>query len=212
VRTFSREKLKGPVLPPSEAPASRVRMLEQALKLFALRGFHGTSTRDLTSALEVQPSALYAHFASKEEVLAELIWLGYSTHQQALRDALLDAGAAPADQLATAVKANARFHAAYPLLAVVVHEEVHALPEKRLESVKVLRQQTIGLITQIVERGVAQKAFDVQDVATTVGAIGAMALRIPYWFEPSARLDVDGLADAQAELALRMVAAKHRSH
>jgi AcrR family transcriptional regulator len=182
-------------------------MLEAALKLFARQGFNGTSTRDLAAALEVQPSAMYAHFASKEDVLAELIELGYSAHQKALQAALLDAEPKPVLQLAALVKANARFHAAWPLLAVVVHEEVHALPDARMKVINVLREQTLDLLRRVLERGAASGAFELADLFTTVAAIGAMALRIPYWFEPSAALTIDGLAEAQATLALRMVGA-----
>jgi AcrR family transcriptional regulator len=208
MRALGRAKLKGPVLPASGKPQARVRMLEAALKLFARQGFNGTSTRELAAALEVQPSAMYAHFASKEDVLAELTELGYSAHQKALQAALLDARPVPAEQLAALVRANARFHAAWPLLAIVVHEEVHALPEERMKVINLLRQQTVDVIRQLLERGVAAKAFDLPDLSTTAAAIGAMALRVPYWFDASAGFTVDALADAQAQLALRMVGAE----
>jgi AcrR family transcriptional regulator len=195
------------VLPPSDAPAARQRVLEAALKLFARAGYHGASTRELTQALEMQPSALYAHFDSKEAVLAELVEHGYSAHQRALRAALLEVNAKPAEQIAALVRANARFHATYPLLAVVVHEEVHALPEKRTQVVSLLQLQTLTLLTEVVQRGVDQKVFDPPDLMTTVAAIGAMALRIPYWFEPGKEFDVERLCDAQVALALRVLGA-----
>lgn len=181
-------------------------MLAAALKLFARQGFHGASTRDLTSALEVQPSALYAHFASKEEVLAELIEIGYEAHHHALREAVVGSGATPRDQMAALVRANAKFHATFPLLAVVVHEEVHALTEERLKVANVFRAQSVGLLTQVVEHGVTTGAFKPPHVQTTVAAIGAMALRIPYWFQPGADFKIDELAEAHVELALRMLA------
>jgi AcrR family transcriptional regulator len=206
MRVFSKEQLKGALLPPVEKPASRLRMLAAALKLFARQGFHGSSTRDLTSALEVQPSALYAHFASKEEVLAELVEIGYEAHHHALRAAVVDAGASSEAQLSAMVRANATFHATYPLLAVVVHEEVHALTEERLKVANVFRAQSVGLLSQVIERGVSSGAFDPPHLETTVAAIGAMSLRIPYWFQPGPKFDVAALADAQVELALRMLA------
>ncbi|MFT3707908.1 MAG: TetR/AcrR family transcriptional regulator [Archangium sp.] len=205
MRQFSKEQLKSAPLPPVQKPAGRLRMLAAALKLFARQGFHGSSTRDLTSALEVQPSALYAHFASKEEVLAELIEIGYEAHHHALREAVVNGGATPQEQMAALVRANAKFHASFPLLAVVVHEEVHALTEERLKVANVFRAQSVGLLQQVIERGVAVGVFNPPDLQTTVAAIGAMSLRIPYWFQASAKFDLDALADAQVELALRML-------
>lgn len=210
MRSFSREQMKATALPPVQRPASRLRMLEAALKLFARQGFHGSSTRDLTSALEVQPSALYAHFSSKEDVLAELVEIGYEAHHRALRDALLDAGASATEQLSALVRANAQFHAKYALLGVVVHEELHALPDERMKVPNVFKLETVGMLTQVIERGVASGEFRPVNLPTTLAAIGAMALRIPYWFQPSAALDVDGLAAAQVQLAKRMLGVEER--
>lgn len=61
------------------------RILAVAVELFASRGYAGTSIRDITDRLEITKSALYYHFASKEEILAALI----SPFREELR-ALLD--------------------------------------------------------------------------------------------------------------------------
>jgi hypothetical protein len=36
-------------------------------------------------------------------------------------------------------------------------------------------------------------------------AIGAIGLRVPFWFQPSRKLGAEALADLHADLALRMV-------
>src|SRR5688572_24645229 len=87
---------KKALLPPSAAKdGTRRRILEVALQLFARDGFHGASMRDLARALELQPSAFYAHFSSKEHLLAELVSCGHEVHLESLRTALLGAGADP---------------------------------------------------------------------------------------------------------------------
>lgn len=43
---------------------------ERAMRLFWERGFHSTSTRDLTEAMGVNPFSLYAEFGSKEALFA----------------------------------------------------------------------------------------------------------------------------------------------
>src|SRR5258706_9051437 len=104
------------------------RILEATLRMFAVHGFHGTSMRDLAKALEIQPSALYASFPSKDHLLAELVRIGHEYHHAELRTSLLAAGNDPVDQLRAVVRANALVHATYPHLAVVVNDELHALP------------------------------------------------------------------------------------
>ncbi len=195
-------------LPPGGVEGPRRALLEAALLLFARRGFHGTSVRDLAAALEQQPSALYKHFSSKEHVLAALVQLGFATHHSALLEALLSARSDPLEQLAALVRENARLHARWPLLAVVVNDELHALPDELLQPVLALREASISLLVRVLERGQLDGVFDLVDHHTTAAAISAMGVRIPLWFTPTPEFDVEELAQRQAQLALRLVGAR----
>jgi AcrR family transcriptional regulator len=194
-------------LPALAIDATARRILEVTLRMFAMHGYHGTSMRDLAKVLEIQPSALYASFPSKGHLLAELVRIGHEYHLSALRTALLDCTSDPVERLRAVVRANAIMHATYPHLAVVINDELHALPADLAAAGLSLRGQSVALLTELVERGIAMKRFAVPEPIVAVGAIGAMSLRIPYWFRPGA-LSIEDLADAQAELALRIVGAK----
>lgn len=52
---------------------TRERILAEAEKLFARRGFAGTSIRDITDAVGIKPPALYNHFPNKEDLYAEVL-------------------------------------------------------------------------------------------------------------------------------------------
>ncbi|WP_163995565.1 TetR/AcrR family transcriptional regulator [Pyxidicoccus caerfyrddinensis] len=198
-------------LPPSAAPeGTRRRILETALQLFASKGFHDTSIRDLAAVLELRPSALYAHFPSKDHVLAELVRIGHEAHHEALRSALLDAGSEPAEQVRALVRAHTRAHAEHPQLALVVNEEFYALTPELAAPAVALREQSAALLMDVIERGVSKGRFAPPHSLVTARAIAAMGVRLPYWYEPGGALDVDTLADAHAELALRMLGASSR--
>ncbi len=47
----------------------REAILDAAARLFALRGYHATSMRDIAAAAEMLPGSVYYHFASKEALL-----------------------------------------------------------------------------------------------------------------------------------------------
>jgi TetR/AcrR family transcriptional regulator, cholesterol catabolism regulator len=49
--------------------ARRAELTRQAARLFAERGYHGTSIGDLAEAMGVQKGSLYAHIASKQDLL-----------------------------------------------------------------------------------------------------------------------------------------------
>ncbi|MDF5715919.1 MAG: TetR/AcrR family transcriptional regulator [Rhizonema sp. NSF051] len=62
--------------PPTEAQA-RIRILQAAQRLFASRGFDGTTTRDLAQAAGVAEGTLFRHFSNKKAILVEVATLGW---------------------------------------------------------------------------------------------------------------------------------------
>ncbi len=57
----------GPSLP------TRERILSEASRLFARRGYHGTSTREIARAVGIRQPSLFHHFPSKDAILQALI-------------------------------------------------------------------------------------------------------------------------------------------
>src|SRR5262249_35079810 len=106
-----------PKLPPmATLDGTKGRILETALRLFAQFGLYGASIRDIAAECGFQPAAFYAHYPSKEHVLAELVRVGHDEHQRALRTALLETDGTPIDQLRTFVAAHVLFHTEYSML------------------------------------------------------------------------------------------------
>ncbi len=52
---------------------TRARILEVALRLFAERGYAGTSVRDIAEELGITKAAVHYHFAAKERLLESLV-------------------------------------------------------------------------------------------------------------------------------------------
>lgn len=67
----------------------RKELARQAARLFAERGYHGTSIGDLARALGVQKGSLYAHIDSKQDLLWETMREGAEAFHAAL-DAIPD--------------------------------------------------------------------------------------------------------------------------
>src|ERR687895_661943 len=53
--------------------ARKERILEEAARLFGRRGYHATSMRDIGEATGLLAGSLYAHIASKEDLLYEVV-------------------------------------------------------------------------------------------------------------------------------------------
>ena len=52
---------------------TKIRILDEALTMFAENGYKGTNLRDLAAQLGLSKSALYKHYASKEEIWKALL-------------------------------------------------------------------------------------------------------------------------------------------
>jgi TetR/AcrR family transcriptional regulator, cholesterol catabolism regulator len=62
----------------------RQELSRQAARLFAQKGYHGTSIGDLAEALGVQKGSLYAHIQGKEDLLYETMREGAAAFHAAL--------------------------------------------------------------------------------------------------------------------------------
>jgi len=183
-------------------------MLEGALRLFATQGFHGSSMRELAKLIELQPSALYVEFPSKEHILAELVLVGHEAHHKAIRAAVLEAGTDPTSQLRALVGVHVRVHTTYPHLAIVVNREMDALSPDLAAPGVALREQSSRLLIEVIERGTALKRFAPEHAYVAAAAIGAMGLRLPYWYSPASGIGLEELVEHHVAIALRIVGAK----
>ena len=80
-----------PATRPARAPRADNRLpqiLDEAARLFSARGFHGTSIRDIVSAVDMLPGSLYYHFATKEALLAAVYAEGVRRISEAVSAAI----------------------------------------------------------------------------------------------------------------------------
>ncbi|PTV93069.1 TetR family transcriptional regulator [Halanaerobium saccharolyticum] len=52
--------------------STREKILNESLDLFAEKGYHGTSMREIAKAVGIKGSSIYNHFSGKEEIFSEL--------------------------------------------------------------------------------------------------------------------------------------------
>lgn len=197
-----------PGVNPSEGSG---RILGAALKLFAEHGYAGASVRDVAAAAGVKPATIYAHYPSKEHILAELCRVGHEEQYRVVRSAVLASAGDPRAQLVAYVRAHVGFHTTYPMLAVVCNSELHGLGDELGAATFVLRRESEGLLREIIQRGLDAGTFHAPDAWLAVAAIGGMGLRVAYWFTPDYDLSATQVADGYAEFALRLLGAAPKS-
>src|SRR5436853_6253442 len=86
--------------------ARRAELTRAASRLFAEKGYHGTSIGDLAQAMGVQKGSLYAHIDSKQDLLYETMRDGAAAFHGAL-DAIPEQLAAT-EKIRLALRAHLR--------------------------------------------------------------------------------------------------------
>lgn len=184
---------------------SRRRLFETAIVLFGERGVHGVSVRDLMGALGQQPGALYGHVASKQQLLYELVQVGYDEHRRWISEAMLSAGADPVDQLRAMTRAHVLVHLAYPALAKVTAREARALEDDDRASLSAVLAETERMLLDVVERGVRLGVFHCEQPRLAVTAIGAMGVRAVEWWTEASPFAPEQIAETYADFAVKML-------
>jgi AcrR family transcriptional regulator len=110
----------------------RNELTRQAARLFAEKGYHGTSIGDLAEAMGVQKGSLYAHIDSKADLLWEVARDGAAAFHEAL-DKVPD-DVAPTEKIRLALRAHLRVVAQQLDVATVFIREWRYLEgDRRLE-------------------------------------------------------------------------------
>ncbi|WP_428531082.1 TetR/AcrR family transcriptional regulator [Rhodopila sp.] len=83
-------------------------ILDHAARLFRQRGYAETSVRDIATVCGMKTASLYYHFASKEEIVIEVLNTGVATVSEESRRRVdrLGPHAAPAERVQAAISAH----------------------------------------------------------------------------------------------------------
>lgn len=182
------------------------RLLEAGLGVFAERGFHAATTREIAARAGMSPAALYIHFRAKTDVLYSLSRLG---HLEVLRQ-LHDASAAttdPIERIRQLVETFTAFHVHNHRLGRVVQYEHRALASEQYESILELRRQIDGVLRQALVDAMRAGALEIDDVSGVLTAIASLCIDVVRWRETAPRWSAERLASLNGRLVLSMLGA-----
>jgi AcrR family transcriptional regulator len=140
----------------------RSEILGAARRLFAERGYHGTSVRDIAAALDLQGGSLYAHIESKQDLLWELVSSAAERFVHAAA-AIAREEPEPRRRLTRLMDEHVAIITADPHDAAVFHHEWRFLPPERREAIARQRRAYEGLFRDAIDEGMARGDFAVRD-------------------------------------------------
>lgn len=172
--------------------ARRSELTRQAARLFAQQGYHGTSIGDIAEALGVQKGSLYAHIASKEDLLYETMRDGSAAFHGALDEIPDDA--APLEKIRLALRGHLHVVAEQLDVATVFVQEWRYLQGDRRDEIVAERRRYEERIRELLREGreLGVLRSDLDDAAAALLLLSA-ANWAYTWLQPGR--DTDELAD-----------------
>ena len=192
---------------PASLTGVRKRLFEAGIETIARRGYHGTTTRDITTHADVSPAALYVHFPSKEHLLFAISRFGHALAVEVVQRAREQPGN-PADRLMAVVSQLALLHAEKYKLVRVAQYEMAALSTEHLAEIRELRRALRSAVRATIQEGVDEGSFSCEDISGAALAIMSMCVDIARWFDPAGPRSAQELSATLASISLRMVSSQ----
>jgi len=187
-----------------EQPDARTRLARAAVDAFGARGFHGTTTRDISAAAGMSPAALYVHHRSKEELLFELARVGHERVLAMVRDSVSGSND-PVEQLSGFVEVFVSDHARVHTGARVINYELAALTPEHLAVIAAIRRDIDAVLRSVIDRGAAAGLFTTPDAHMTTLALLSLGIDVARWYRDEGSWTPEEIAAHYRVLALRMV-------
>ena len=170
----------------------RRELTREAAKLFAQKGYHGTSIGDIADALGVQKGSLYSHIASKEDLLYETMRDGAAAFHGAL-DAIPEDLPAT-EKIRLALRGHLRVVAEQLDVATVFVQEWRYLEGPRREEIVAERRRYEERIRDLFREGreLSELRADLDESAAALLLLSA-ANWAYTWLQPGR--NTDELAD-----------------
>ena len=180
--------------------ATRERIIESAVELFAAKGFHGTSVADIGASADVQPGALYYHIRSKQELLWEIL-RRYT--EQALQgaEAIKTADLDPVDKLRKLIGFHVGIIAEHRREVAIQVRDGGALTGHRAAELQTLRDNVQECWQRVLDDGHRADRLRSADRAVVNGLLG-MVNMLYLWYRPEKGDTVESIVNQFCAMAL----------
>jgi AcrR family transcriptional regulator len=131
----------------------RAEAVRAAARIFAEKGFHGSSTKDIAAELGIQQGSLYYYFSSKEEALEEVCLLGIRAYVHRM-DAIAASGEPFEAKLLSVITSHLTSYRENNEALKVHNDQRLYLPEERRTTLKELGSHYRELLEGILKEGV----------------------------------------------------------
>lgn len=180
---------------------SREDVVAAAGRLFAERGFHGTSMRDLGDELGLLGSSLYSHVESKEQLLVEVVQRGADLFQ-GLVDRVMGSDLEPDQKVAELVRGHVAIITGNQALSSTFLNEARFLPRASRRAIVDMRDRYEANVRDMIAAAIDGKVFREQDPALATIMVLSVLNALTRWYRPTGRRSAESIAEAMVEFVM----------
>lgn len=201
--------------PAAEAPRSSTRrdlvesqIVAEATRLFAERGFSGTSLKDIADATGLTRPAIYHYVRNKDELLGKLVAELAQGPVLALREINETSGTDPLERLHRMAYVVASQQASEPSRFQLLIRSEADLSEELSAPYLQSRREVLAEFMRVIDEGIRSGQMRAVDSRVAALSILGQCNWVAWWQPPGASAEtVAHLADSIADLAVASVAA-----
>ncbi|HEY3076990.1 MAG TPA: TetR/AcrR family transcriptional regulator [Burkholderiales bacterium] len=195
---------------PRAAPGARRRLsevLDAAARVFAQRGYHGASTKDIADLLGMRQASLYYYFDSKDAALEAVCREGHQGYVERIRR-IARSDASASERIALAL-----FHQAAPErrdFTLVFLRERRFLPLPARKRIRAFEVQYERAIQRLIEQGIRSGEFRADlDARMATLAFFGLGNSAAVWYGREPAVTPERLLRAYVDLLVRALRLTH---
>ncbi len=179
------------------------RLLSTAAEVFAAKGYHSTTMRDLSRATGMSLAGMYYYVQGKDELLAMIQERCFQQVLDGSQQAVA-AGTDPVDSLRRFIRHHVTFFTEHMSEMKVLSHEADSLSTDRQRSIDQLKRHYVNLLLELLEKAVPEGSQRMDPRVAGFALFGMMNW-IYTWYRPDGAVGPDALAEQLTELYLHGV-------
>lgn len=182
------------------------RIMAEAIRLFYEQGYRGTTLEQIADALGVTKPFVYGVYDKKTDILFDIALQNISSSLEAAQQGFESKGTV-SERLVEVVRRLTKVCIDHQEAVAVYFREQTSLEPEQLRVIHGLHKKFDRVLALLLEDGVRQKEFSLDDSRTASLAISGMVSWTYVWFRNSGRLSQHELMEQMAQYALRIAGA-----
>ncbi len=168
-------------------------IIRTAAKIFAAKGYHGTTLDEIAKEIGVTKPALYYHIKSKGDIIREIIGMIMEPMEEVARAGRSDKP--PKERVEDIIRLLVKYGAERKETSLIALEQSNILPKRSRDALRRRQKDLEHGLQSTLKEGMENGDFMIEDVKVTSYAILQVANFVYRWYRADHLLKPEEIAD-----------------